>query len=194
MSQIDWSKGPEGFPLWLEFKTAEHRVHSGWYRKDGNYFKGYYGAHWPEYRTGQFFNVHYKSEKHLINDAYLAPLSPSPSWNGEGLPPVGIDIEVKHESYGWIGARVVGSDGEAAIVRTNDGYAGVFPHQFRPIRTPATILALLSERAELKRDAERYRYARHLDNDCFMLNTLQRVSGEELDAAIDAAMQSEAKP
>ena len=54
--------------------------------------------------------------------------------------------------------------------------------------------ALLAERADLLRDAARYWFARHLGNDCFMLNTLQRVSGERLDAAIDAAMQSEAKP
>lgn len=71
---------------------------------------------------------------------FLIP-RPAPQWSGEGLPPVGIDIEVMHGTYGWIGARVVGADGEAAIVRTNDGYAGVFPHEFRPIRTPSQIAA-----------------------------------------------------
>lgn len=156
MSEIDWSKAPEGFPLWLEFKTDAHRMHSGWYRKDGNYFKGHYGAHWPEYRTGQFFNVHYKPEKHLINDAYLAPLSPSPAWSGDGNPPTGVDIEVLHELYGYIGARVVGQDGLATIVRTNDGYAGVFAHQMRPIRTPEQIEA--DERADtIKRMREIWR-------------------------------------
>jgi len=48
--------------------------------------------------------------------------------------------------------------------------------------------ALRAENAELKRDAERYRFARALENDCWMLNTLQRVSGAELDSAIDAAL------
>lgn len=60
---------------------------------------------------------------------------------------------------------------------------------FMVVASPALIGALLAERAELKRDAERYRFARHNDNDCFMLNTLQRVSGDDLDAAIDAVMQ-----
>ena len=40
----------------------------------------------------------------------------------------------------------------------------------------------------LAKDAGRYRFARKLENDCFMLNTLQRVSGSELDTAIDTAM------
>ena len=52
----------------------------------------------------------------------------------------------------------------------------------------AQIDALRAENAELKRDAERYRFARALENDCWMLNTLQRVSGAELDSAIDAAL------
>jgi len=37
---------------------------------------------------------------------FLIP-RPAPQWSGEGLPPVGIDIEVMHGTYGWIGARVV---------------------------------------------------------------------------------------
>jgi hypothetical protein len=47
-----------------------------------------------------------------------------------------------------------------------------------------------AELVALRKDAERYRFARHNDNDCFMLNTLQRVSGDELDAAIDAKLAS----
>lgn len=49
---------------------------------------------------------------------------------------------------------------------------------------------LRAENAELAKDARRYRFARKLENDCFMLNTLQRVSGNELDTAIDTAMQA----
>lgn len=42
----------------------------------------------------------------------------------------------------------------------------------------------------LVKNAWRYRFVRLLDNDCFMINTLQRVSGNELDTAIDTAMQA----
>ena len=48
--------------------------------------------------------------------------------------------------------------------------------------------ALRAENAELKRDAVRYRFARALANDSWMINTLQRVSSAELDSAIDEAL------
>jgi len=66
---------------------------------------------------------------------------------------------------------------------------------------PATILALLAERAELKRDAERYRWLRDPCSGAERVVTYGRgdygrglMSYTMLDAAIDAAMQSEAKP
>ena len=43
----------------------------------------------------------------------------------------------------------------------------------------------------LVKNAWRYRFVRRLDNDCFMLNALQRVSGNDLDTAIDTAMASQ---
>lgn len=145
MNDIDWDKAPKGYPLWLEFKSAEHRAHSGWYRKVGNYFKGYYGAHWPEYRTGQFFNVHYKSDKHLINDAYLAPLRPSLTWNGEGLPPVGAVVQVVDDGslvYGH-GEKgpVVAHVEDCAVVRMSYGLGCFTAGSLKPIRTPEQIAA-----------------------------------------------------
>lgn len=145
MSEIDWSKAPEGFPLWLEFKTVEHRVHSGWYRKEGNYFKGYYGAHWPEYRTGQFFNVHYKSEKHLINDAYLPPIRPSTAWNGENLPPVG--TVCLHKNNGLEKMRVFAIDGKWAAVSSEFSKFWCPVNELIPIRTPEQIAAAEQNKA-----------------------------------------------
>jgi uncharacterized protein YfkK (UPF0435 family) len=49
---------------------------------------------------------------------------------------------------------------------------------------------LMAHIEALRVDAGRYRFVRKLENDCFMLNTLQRVSDRELDTAIDTAMQS----
>ena len=146
--EIDWSEAPEGFPLWLEFKANEHRMHSGWYRKDGNYFKGYYGAHWPEYRTGQFFNVHYKSEKHLINEAYLAPVSLPQSWSGEGLPPVGTVCELNVNGEDWLRA-IIKYQGKGIFVWLWDHQSIAQPEyskdpslvKFRPIRTHEQIAA-----------------------------------------------------
>ena len=67
--------------------------------------------------------------------------------------------------------------------------------------SPATILALLAERAELLRDAERYRWLRdRIENKGDMVIakvsewSIESWSGDDPDAAIDDAMQSEAKP
>ncbi|GEM_PF-6638322 len=47
---------------------------------------------------------------------------------------------------------------------------------------------LCAENRALKADAKRYRFARAYENDCWMLNALQRVGESDLDAEIDAAI------
>lgn len=126
--EIDWSKAPADATHYLPGDDDNHEcwLKSGFaVRLDRNSHDWF-----------SDFSTHRKIEEGLA-----IPRPATPSWSGEGVPPVGIDIEVLHELYGWIGARVVGQDGEAAIVRTNDGYAGVFQHQIRPIRTPEQIAA-----------------------------------------------------
>ena len=59
--------------------------------------------------------------------------------------------------------------------------------------SPATILALLAERAELKRDAGRYKFWRYMatHEPAKMARILSFYeTSEQLDVAIDAAMQS----
>ncbi|WP_288081583.1 hypothetical protein [Pseudomonas sp.] len=138
MNEIDWSKAPEGATHyhpslchpWL--RVRQQSCHPQCYQD---------GLGWVNYRLKSVGMMH-------LNDAITRQHCTEPTiWNGAGLPPVGIDIECLHEIYGWIGAKVVGHDGEAAIVRTNDGYAGLFPHQFRPIRTPEQIAAEDREKA-----------------------------------------------
>lgn len=79
MSGIDWSKAPEGFPLWLEGTNADHQKHSGWYRKAGEVYQSPDGGQWRSSREGQLFTVHCKPDQ--------------AQWNGEGLPPVGTELE-----------------------------------------------------------------------------------------------------
>ena len=52
-------------------------------------------------------------------------------------------------------------------------------------------IALITRLREAERDAARYRWLREYENDCFMLNTLQVASMEDLDVAIDAAMKGD---
>lgn len=65
---IDWSKAPEGFPLWLEGTNEEHRKHSGWYRRSGQVFEGVHGGQWRAVREGQFFTVYRNPEFDEITD------------------------------------------------------------------------------------------------------------------------------
>lgn len=132
MSNVDWSKAPEGATHWMpESQYWEARF----WKREGKANYVFEGGEWKSSLAKPF------------GHPALVIRPDTTQWNGEGLPPVGAYIEVFHPIYGWIGARSVGSDGEAAIVRTNDGYAGAFPHQMRPIRTPEQIAAEERERA-----------------------------------------------
>lgn len=139
---IDWSKAPEGFPLWLEGTNEENRKHSGWYRDAGQVFEGAYGGQWRAFREGQFFTV------------YRNP-GPLP-WTGEGLPPVGTVCE--HHKFGL--AITTGAETIVKIIahitddkrispvavympcEGNPPYVGQgTADAFRPIRTPQQIAA-----------------------------------------------------
>ncbi|QLG95304.1 hypothetical protein HZF02_26685 [Pseudomonas yamanorum] len=75
---------------------------------------------------------------------YAAP----PPWTGEGLPPVGIEIEAfmmrnMHDTYEWRRAKVVhggipGSEREI-LVFDLESTAPAWVDEFRPIRTPEQI-------------------------------------------------------
>lgn len=74
-------------------------------------------------------------------------------------------------------------------------------HRLEASVSREALAALLAERAELKRDAERYRWLRdRIENKGDMVIakvsewSIESWSGDDPDAAIDAAMQSEAKP
>lgn len=131
---IDWSKAPEGFPLWLEGTNEEHRKHSGWYRDAGQVFEGAYGGQWRACREGQFFTVH---------------RNPGPSnWTGEGLPPVGTVCE--HQPYedqeDWHQVEIIAHKNTGlpvAVFWDEAGQRATYSsHEaFRPIRTPEQVAA-----------------------------------------------------
>lgn len=77
----------------------------------------------------------------IAREMYDRPPAPA---NGT---PLIIGTRVEWESdYGWLGGTVVGHDQTVTIVRHNDGYSGLHPHQIRPIRTPEQIAAEERER------------------------------------------------
>lgn len=75
---------------------------------------------------------------------------PAPPWTGEGLPPVGIEIEAlmrrnMHDDYAWRRAKVVhgcipGSEGEVLVFDV-ETTSPAWVDEFRPVRTPEQIAA-----------------------------------------------------
>lgn len=124
---IDWSKAPEEFPLWLE-GLGEHAKHSGWYRRAGEVFEAALGGQFRAVREGQFFTVNYK-----------------PEGNGESLPPVGTVCEWKEKTgFSWVKATVLFISESSVVMQREDGFEWQMLTKrtaFRPIRTPDQIAA-----------------------------------------------------
>jgi len=122
MNEIDWSKAPEG---------ATHYNHTcfDWYKV---------GSHEPSFWNGRAWAParFWDDRKH---DCIQRPTTPS--WSGEGLPPVGVHVEWYSDVYGWLGGKVIGHDGTVAVVSHNDGYTGCHLHNLKPIRTAEQIAA-----------------------------------------------------
>ena len=132
MSNVDWSKAPEGATHWM---PGSQYWQEGFWKREGeaNYF--FEGGEWA-----------FSGAKPFGHPA-LVKRPATPQWNGEGLPPVGAVVEWFSPVYGWIGGRVVGHDGTVAVISHNDGYTGCHPHEVRPIRTAEQLAAEARERA-----------------------------------------------
>ena len=144
---IDWSKAPEGFPIWLEDirpskRSGDSKDRSSWAKDgDGEYtLCGVTIGWWAKSREGHDFIAHQKPAQ----------------WNEEGLPPVGTVCE--HHKFGR--AITTGAETIVKIIAhiTDDKrispVAVYMPCEgnppcvgqgtadaFRPIRTPEQIAA-----------------------------------------------------
>ena len=128
--QIDWSKAPEGYPVWIQ--GADTNFTSGWYRELFDRYESQKGTYYMK-RDSSFFTANYRPT--------------TPSWSGEGLPPVGVVCEVNPDKAGWRKSVIsyVG-DGFIAWLQVGDLIVpeyGAFIDdcEFRPIRTPEQIAA-----------------------------------------------------
>ena len=121
-TQIDWGEAPEGathyYPPTEEWYLAEH---------------GCVPLVW----TGMWCKAFQFAQREPICINRPA----TPSWSGEGRPPVGTPVEWFSPVYGWLGGKVVGHDGAVTVIAHNDGYTGCHPHEVRLIRTPEQIAA-----------------------------------------------------
>lgn len=134
MSQIDWSKAPEG-------TTAHHAQGAG------------YTDHWM--KDGYFCVVGFEADGWVADhlpSRHTALITKRPlTWTGEGLPPVGADVEWIGARGGyWVKARIIAEDDGSVVIQNHKGEKyrpGAFEvkayalTKFRPIRTPGQTAA-----------------------------------------------------
>ena len=129
MKEIDWSKAPD----WAEWVGATES-----------------GFVWGGERGYVFFNtnlIHKWGDKRYSTDVPVLANRPT-EWSGEGLPPVGTEIEWLDGE--WVKVVVVGHYRGSVIAldpsSPRNVYIGKKP-DYRPIRTPEQIAAEERERA-----------------------------------------------
>ena len=131
MNKIYWSKAPEG---------ATHYNHQfcEWYKVTQIGAVFYWSESASEWRPARFWN----DRKH---DCIQRPTTPS--WSGEGLPPVGVVCEAKWGRNCWsrcvVFAHKPNANGGTDVLVDVDGDWTFFdkPSMFRPLRTPEQIAA-----------------------------------------------------
>lgn len=138
MSNVDWSKAPEGATHWM---PESQYWQEGFWKREGeaNYFSR--GGEWEFSQAKPF------------GHPALVKRPAAPQWNGEGLPPVGCECEVLNGDLSnaqwekctilFVGAHRVVYDSESCSERV--GYTDTL--QFRPIKTPEQLAAEARERA-----------------------------------------------
>lgn len=150
MSEIDWSKAPEGTTHWHggddEFCPAFYKVVDG---KATHYWTTLE----PMWRKVTSFD--------RVIATYLMQCLPAPTpWDGTGLPPVGtvceihghVHHELRKQPFEWVQCVVIahtdfGGD-PVAVAKTTDSSIGWgIGRAFRPLRTPEQIAAEEREKA-----------------------------------------------
>lgn len=139
--QIDWSKAPAGYDLAYStgpFWDGDDR-HKGQIK-----FARLNSYCLPQTSTGEVLQ---ENERSWV---VVGRLTTTPSWSGEGLPPVGVVCEVRNAPGGW-GKATIKYQGKGIIVWLWDRQDGNTDQiefascpdrlEFRPIRTPEQIAA-----------------------------------------------------
>lgn len=105
MTTPNWDKAPEGYPIWIESKMPGER--HGWHREEGHCYRDTSGCFWIKEDEGDEYIVHRR-----------------PEWNGEGLPPAGIECELMVNacpSMKYVRGKVIGHDEGRVVFRITEG-------------------------------------------------------------------------
>ena len=146
MSDIDWSKAPEGA---THYDTRGHCCSIGFMKP------GVRRGEWEYFGMDGHWILYGLLDRDIQDAMVEAPKIPT--WSGEGLPPVGTACEFKagHSQFpelSWTKVRIIGHDRQGgkdfAVFSSVSGYGGCSdPADFRPIRTPEQIAAEEREKA-----------------------------------------------
>ncbi|NPY72764.1 hypothetical protein DZ963_014100 [Pseudomonas aeruginosa] len=147
---IDWSKAPEGATHWEPRGIV---FDEGWMKKVGNEWS--YWLEGSEVWAGVWADCFVSAEREATFEA-----RPQEAWDGQGLPPVGIEAEAIWDGadIAYFRAKILAHDEGRVVFRWCEGkrkgqygsYAvlkfGSLP-AFRPLRTPEQIAAEEREKA-----------------------------------------------
>lgn len=147
---IDWNKAPEGATHWEPRGIV---FGEGWMKKVGNEWS--YWLEGSEVWAGVWADCFVSAEREATFEA-----RPQEAWDGQGLPPVGIEAEVIWDGadIAYFRAKILAHDEGRVVFRWCEGkrkgqygsYAvlkfGSLP-AFRPLRTPEQIAAEEREKA-----------------------------------------------
>lgn len=147
---IDWNTAPEGATHWEPRGIV---FGEGWMKKVGNEWS--YWLEGSEVWAGVWADCFVSAEREATFEA-----RPQEAWDGQGLPPVGIEAEVIWDGadIAYFRAKILAHDEGRVVFRWCEGeskgqygsYAvlnfGILP-TFRPLRTPEQIAAEEREKA-----------------------------------------------
>ncbi|HBO9158193.1 TPA: hypothetical protein L5W43_004481 [Pseudomonas aeruginosa] len=147
---IDWNTAPEGATHW---EPAGHEFSEGWMLKEGNDW-----FYWSKVSQKWFYD-HTSCDVSAEREATFEA-RPKEAWDGQGLPPVGIEAEVIWDGadIAYFRAKILAHDEDRVVFRWCEGeskgqygsYAvlnfGILP-TFRPLRTPEQSAAEEREKA-----------------------------------------------
>lgn len=136
MTQIDWSKAPEGATHFLPEQPSRGWV-ACWYKNIGGIWFARNKNDCDWYPDNDYQEV-------------FIPLliERQPEWTGEGLPPVGLDVQRKSCGV-WIASKALAHSpcGRFCAYADAGGMNWGGETLFRPIRTPAQLAAEEREKA-----------------------------------------------
>ncbi|EMM8498393.1 hypothetical protein ACK2K9_001666 [Pseudomonas aeruginosa] len=147
---IDWNTAPEGATHWEPRGIV---FGEGWMKKVGNEWS--YWLEGSEVWAGVWADCFVSAEREATFEA-----RPQEAWDGQGLPPVGIEAEVIWDGadIAYFRAKILAHDEDRVVFRWCEGeskgqygsYAvlnfGILP-TFRPLRTPEQSAADEREKA-----------------------------------------------